>query len=430
LTYAICSPTIEGVELVEYFLKKSEMNEQRVIFHIDMDTFFVSVERRDDPELIGKPVVVGGQSDQRGVVSAASYEARKYGIHSAMPLRRAVMLCPHAIFLNSSPKKYSIASQEVFKIIENYSPAVDKASIDEAYLDLTGCEKLLGSPLDVASRLTAEVEQKVGIAASVGIGQSRLVAKICSKLAKPRGILYVLPDQEKLFLAPLKVSAIPGVGPKMTEKLKRFGITTIGELARADREWLSDTFGKSGPHHWLRANAIDYGTVDGEEREPKSVGNERTFSEDCNDGKKLEATIYRLSEKVASRLRSGVLTGRRVTLKLRYADFSTITRARTLAQPVNGDAEIFAEAYDLFQRNYRARALVRLIGVTVSDICRCDQPQLFVDGKVKRNRKLYSAIDQARERFGYDTLRGGTGLLNETEPDREKSEKNGEDDDK
>src|SRR5712691_11569974 len=271
-----------------------------------MDAFFVSVEELFDPNLRGKAVVVGGQSHERGVVSAASYEARKFGVHSAKPLRTAYQLCPHAIFVDGHPDRYRDYSGRVREILDRFSPLVEMASIDEAYLDMTGSERLLGPPLAAAHSLHQAVKAGAGLNCSIGIATSRLVAKITSDQAKPNGVLWVLPGEEARFLAPLDVRKIPGVGKATEKNLHRLGIRRIGDLAALDQEFLESKFGKWGLALAGKALGLDAGgwfnTAFGANEDPKSISHEHTYSEDTADAVHLEATLARLSEMVGRRL--------------------------------------------------------------------------------------------------------------------------------
>src|ERR1700732_978149 len=339
----------------------------RTIFHVDMDAFFVSVEELFDPSLRGKPVVVGGQRDERGVVSAASYAARKFGVHSARPLRTAAKLCPQAIFVNGHPERYREYSAKVHDVLGHFSPLVEMASVDEAYLDMTGTERLHGRPLKSAHRLHADMKSATQLNCSVGIGTSRLIAKVSSAKAKPHGVLWVLPGQEAKFLAPLDVRDIPGVG-KVTEKnLHSLGIRRVGDLSQLDDAFLEDHFGKWGLALAGKSRGEDAGgwfdSEVGSDSEPKSVSHEHTYNDDTADVTQLESTLMRLSEMVGRRLREAGLHAKTLQLKLRYKDFTTITRAHTFEATTQLDTEIFESIRDLFHRNWRKGAQVRLLGV-------------------------------------------------------------------
>src|SRR5689334_8827889 len=272
----------------------------RTIFHVDMDAFFVSVEELFDPTLKGKPVVVGGQRDERGVVSAASYAARKFGVHSAMPLRTAAKLCPQAIFVDGHPDRYRDYSAKVFTVLNRFSPKLEMVSIDEAYVDMTGTERLHGPPLRAAHALHATMKAETQLNCSIGIGSSRLVAKVCSDQAKPNGVLWIVPGREVEFLAPLDVRKIPGVGKVMEKRLQERGISKVGDLASHDERWLKENFGALGVTLSGKSRGLDAGgwfdSDIGEEEGPKSVSHEHTFNEDTKDARQLESTLARLSE--------------------------------------------------------------------------------------------------------------------------------------
>ncbi|HWO31596.1 MAG TPA: DNA polymerase IV, partial [Candidatus Acidoferrum sp.] len=317
----------------------------RTIFHVDMDAFFVSVEELFDPTLKGKPVVVGGQRDERGVVSAASYAARKFGVHSAMPLRTAAKLCPQAIFVNGHPDRYRECSEKVHKVLSTFSPQVEMASIDEAYLDMTGTERLHGPPLKAAHTLHQRMKADTGLNCSIGMGTSRLIAKVSSAQAKPNGALWIVPGEEAKFLAPLDVREIPGVGKVMESHLHALGIKKVGDLARLEDSELEDRFGKWGLALAGKARGEDAGgwfdTEVGADVGAKSISHEHTYNEDTADVAQLEATLMRLSEMAARRLRESQYHARTIQLKLRYKDFTTLTRAHTLPSPTQLDTEIF-----------------------------------------------------------------------------------------
>ncbi len=382
------------------------------IFHLDMDAFFVSVEELFDPSLRGKPVVVGGKRDQRGVVSAASYAARKYGIHSAMPLRQAAKLCSTAIFLDGNPDRYRDYSRKVRAVLDRFSPLVDMASIDEAYLDMTGTERLHGPPLRAAHRLHEAVREETGLRCSIGASRTRLVSKIASDQAKPNGVLWILPEQEAQFLAPLTASKIPGVGAATNASLKELGIVRIGDLAAVDSEWLTKRFGKWGTALAGKARGEDAGgwfhTAVGESTGAKSISHEHTFGEDTADAGKLEGTLDRLSEMVAERMRAAGVFGRTVHLKLRYQDFSTYTRARTLPEPSSADRVIGDTIRLLFRETWNHGSNVRLLGVGVSALePSAGQGNLFDDG---RWNTALQAVDALRRRFGSEKISLARGM--------------------
>ena len=380
-----------------------------------MDAFFVSVEELFDPDLRGKAVVVGGQSHERGVVSAASYEARKFGVHSAMPLRTAYQLCPHAIFVDGHPDRYRDYSDRVREILDRFSPLVEMASIDEAYLDMTGSERLLGPPLAAAHSLHGSIKSGTGLNCSVGIGSSRLVAKITSDQAKPNGVLWVLPGEEARFLAPLDVRKIPGVGKATEKNLHQLGIRKIGDLAALDQEFLERKFGKWGLALAGKALGLDAGgwfdSAFGARDDPKSISHEHTYSEDTADPGALEATLARLSEMVGRRLREHGMHSRTVHLKLRYEDFSTITRAHSLDHSTQLDNELFDTARDLFRRNWKPGAKVRLLGVQASSLSSIEgQLNLLDDAKTVKWRDALRAVDGLRDRYGESAVSLANGI--------------------
>ena len=397
----------------------------RTIFHVDMDAFFVSVEELYDPSLKGKPVVVGGQRHERGVVSAASYAARKFGVHSAMPLRTAAKLCPQAIFVDGHPERYREYSGRVHEVLGHFSPLVEMASVDEAYLDMTGTERLHGPPLGCAHRLHEEVKSRTQLNCSIGIGTSRLIAKVSSAKAKPNGVLWVLSGREAKFLAPLDVGDIPGVGKVMEKNLHDMGIERVGDLAKLEEEDLGQRFGKWGLALAGKARGEDAGgwfdTAVGEHTEPKSISHEHTFNEDTGDLERLESTLMRLSEMVGRRLREGGYYARTIQLKLRYQDFTTLTRAQSLAQPTQADREIFEQVRRLFLAAWKKNAPVRLLGVQTSNFearpSQSDPAQLELlepagDARSRDDRwqKLLAAADHVRDKFGESAIGLATGM--------------------
>ena len=385
----------------------------RIIFHVDMDAFFVSVEELFDPSLKGKPVVVGGQRDERGVVSAASYAARKFGVHSAMPLRKAAKLCPQAIFVNGHPERYREYSARVHEVLGHFSPLVEMASVDEAYLDMTGTDRLHGPPLRSAHRLHAEMKSATQLNCSVGIGTSRLIAKVSSAKAKPNGVLWVLPGQEAKFLAPLNVGDIPGVGKVMEEKLHAMGIQKVGDLAKLEDNVLEERFGKWGLALAGKSRGEDAGgwfdTEVGEHTDPKSISHEHTFDEDTGDLERLQSTLMRLSEMVGRRLREGGYFARTIQLKLRYKDFTTITRAQSLEQPTQIDHEIFEQVRRLFLRNWKKGAAVRLLGVQTTNF-EAGPAQLDLLARDERRQRVLAAADHLRDKFGESSIGLATGM--------------------
>jgi DNA polymerase-4 len=378
---------------------------QRLICHVDMDAFFVSVEELFDPALKGKPVVVGGKRDQRGVVAAASYAARKFGIHSAMPLRTASQLCPQAIFVEGHPDRYRVYSRRVYEVLETFSPQVEMASIDEAYVDLTGTERLHGPPLRVAHSLHEMVRKKTELHCSLGLSSSRLVSKISSDQAKPNGVLYVLPGDEASFLAPLEVRRIPGVGKKTEASLHRLGIRRVGDLANLSEGFLADHFGRWGLALAGKAHGLDAGawfdSPVGAAEDPKSISHEHTFGEDSNNQEGLETSLLKLSEMVAKRLREHRLYGRTIQLKLRYEDFTTITRACSLDHATQLDREIGGAVIQLFREAWDGKTKVRLLGVHAGSLQPMEgQMSLLDEPQTARLRQAFRSVDHIRSRFG------------------------------
>ena len=379
----------------------------RLIAHVDVDAFFVSVERMDDPALEGRPVVVGGSVGPRGVVSAASYEARAFGVHSAMPVARARALCPHAVYIQANHQKYAAASKRVMRALGDFTPALQAVSVDEAYLDLSGTGRLHGPPLRAAARIREAVLREVGCSASVGLASSRLVSKIASALSKPAGVLRVYPGGEAAFLRPLAVSRIPGVGKVMVGKMKRLGVSTIGDLARQSAPFLEAQFGSAGADLHRKARGLDDSELALESR-PKSIGRETTFAEDISDPVELEAVLAGLAEEASARARRLGLRARQVVLKARFPDFRTITRSFTLEKPTRLDREIMEAAIGLLREVRRSEAggrKFRLLGIYLSGLDESrEQPLLIEDEEREKEERLVESLDEIRERFGRDAV--------------------------
>lgn len=369
-----------------------------------MDAFFVSVEELADPSLKGKAVVVGADPDGRGVVTAASYEARKFGVHSAMPIGRAKKLCPHAIFLRGHHAKYREYSKKIYEVFQEFTPVIEMVSIDEAYLDLTGSERLHGGMISAADRLIRTVKNRTGLNCSVGASTSHLVSKIASDQAKPHGLLYVLPGCEVAFLAPLPVRRMPGIGKVTEPELLSLGIATIGDLQACGAERLKERFGKFGEWLYTKSMGCDIEAYAYEE-EPKSISHETTFPVDTADGEELERTLSYLSQLVARRLREHRLFARTVGLKLRNHRFKTITRDTTLDEPTHLDSVIFDHVLRMFSAAWDGKEKIRLIGVRTSNLeTSIFQPGLFDSEKQEKLDRVLRVADRVRGRYGFDAL--------------------------
>ena len=377
------------------------------ILHADLDAFFAAVEQRDNPELRGRPVIVGGEPGQRGVVTSPSYEARRFGVHSAMPSATAKRLCPEAVFVRPRHVTYSAISDRIMNILQSITPLVEPLSLDEAFLDVAGCERSLGTPVEIARRIKGLVLREEQLAISIGIATSKSVAKIASDLSKPDGLLIVTKGTEREFLAPLPVGKVWGVGPKTRSILENIGIRTIGDLANQKASGLSAKLGRNGHRIRRLALGIDERSIEPDPRR-KSLGHETTFDRDVRDLATLRAFLLEASEKVAKRLRAQHIRGRVVTLKLRYADFTTITRRRTLDTRSDEGRVIYKTAAGLLDTALTPGNRFRLAGVHVSDFSRDDMEQLPLDwSQSRRNRRLDLAVDAIAERFGPHSVSWG-----------------------
>jgi DNA polymerase IV len=387
----------------------------RTYFHVDMDAFFVSVEELYDPSLKGKPVVVGGRADQRGVVAAASYAARSFGVHSAMPLREAARLCPQAVFLPGHPERYREASAAVRRVLMQFTPVVEMASIDEAYLDMTGTERLHGPSMKSADLLHKTMKRETQLNCSVGISTARVVAKVASDQAKPNGVLHVLPGLEASFLAPLDVRRLPGVGKVTEERLRECGVRTIGDLAKLTEAALGRRIGDGLGALVEKAKGHDaggwYDQEVGANDEPKSISHEHTFDRDESDAAALESMLARLTEMVCRRLREHQLHARKVQIKLRYSDFTTYTRGHTLERATQLDADVLEIVRDLFRANWEKGRAVRLIGVQTNSLeAGSGQMPLLASAQETRLQQAMNAVDALRDRFGESAVSLASGM--------------------
>lgn len=383
-----------------------------MIIHVDMDAFYASIEERDDPSLVGKPVIVGGSAEARGVVAAANYEVRKYGVHSAMSSKRAKQLCPHAVFVKTRMDHYAAVSKQIREIFERFTPLVEPLSLDEAFLDVAGSVKLFGSPATIAKRIKQRIRDELRLVASVGVAPTKFVAKIASDIEKPDGFVVVEPDHLQSFLDPLPVGRIWGVG-KVTGKIfDRLGIRTIGQLRGLPVKSLTDAFGSAGEHYWKLAQGIDERRVV-PDREAKSISHETTFPEDVHDPDVLRAVVVQLAEQVSRRLRHHKRRSRVVELKVRFSDFETITRSKTFEEPTDITKELLDAGLELLTTKLPARHLpIRLLGFGVHhlDSSGLIQQQLFDEDDRNRLRELDRVADQIAAKFGGKALRRGTGL--------------------
>lgn len=376
----------------------------RVILHIDMDAFFASVEQRDNPQYQGKPVIVGADPKKgkgRGVVSACSYEARKFGIHSAMPISQAYFRCPNAIFLGPRMDRYQTISRNIREIFYHFTPLVEPISIDEAFLDITGSQSLFGSPGEIAVLLKNMIREREALAASIGIAPNKFIAKIASDVCKPDGLLIIKPDEIKAFLHPLSISQLWGVGEKTEQKLLHLGINSIGQLAALEEEYLESLFGKIGRHLWQLANGIDERNVEATQ-EIKSISHEITFEQDTDDLILIHQTLLSLAQQVSRRAWQKNLQARTISLKLRYHDFRTINRSHTLSEHISATDEIFRIAKDILSKIKIEGKRLRLVGISLSHLIKSkkeEQISLF-QKEDKKKKELSRAEDKILHKFG------------------------------
>jgi nucleotidyltransferase/DNA polymerase involved in DNA repair len=394
----------------------------RVIFHLDMDAFFAAIEELDEPEYRGKPLVVGADPKGgagRGVVSTANYEARKYGIHSALPISQAYKKCPHAIFVRGRYARYAEISGKMMAILKEFSPVVQQISIDEAFLDLTGATKLLGQPMEVAGKLKTRIKNETGLTASVGIASNKFIAKVASDLEKPDGLTICFPGNERAFLAPLPIRKLWGVGKKTAEKLAKIGLKTIDDIAKLPQDYLIKIFGKWGLHLWQLSNGIDTRPVD-ESSARKSISEETTFDVDVDDYEIVEKTLFRIADRLSRTMRRKELKGRTITLKLRWEGFETHTRSKTISDYVNDADTLRSIAVDQFRKMAKENRRVRLVGIGISQLNNIggEQMSLFGDSQAPRNEKLENLLSDLKAKFGESAVTRAA-LLEENETHNE-----------
>ncbi len=382
-----------------------------MILHIDMDAFYASIEERENPSLRGQPVIVGGRQG-RGVVAAANYEARRFGVHSALPTSQALQRCPHAVVIHPRMDFYAEVARGIREIFQRYTPAVEPLSLDEAFLDVTGSQRLFGSAEQIGRQIKQQIHDELRLVASVGVAPNKFLAKLASDLEKPNGFTVVPSDGVQQFLDPLHVGRIWGVGKVTQRKFERVGITTFGQLRRLTQLQAAQLFGSVGEHFWKLAQGIDDRAVV-PDRQAKSISHETTFHSDVHDLEVLAAWLLELTEQVSRRLRQHHRQGRTVSIKVRYHDFYTITRSRSLPAATASTDPLWKTAVDLLRTELPARKLaVRLLGMGVSNLAvgNSDQLTLFADEQDQRGAQLDRATDQIRSQFGQASLRRGSAL--------------------
>ena len=381
----------------------------RAILHVDMDAYFASIEQRDNPELRGKPVIVGAGPHERGVVCAASYAARKFGVHSAMPSRTAFKLCPNGIFIRPDMRKYSLVSKQIMAILESFTPLVQPLSIDEAFLDVTGSTKIFGDALTIAKRIKAEILAQTGLIASVGVAPNKFLAKLASDLDKPDGLTVITAADKVKTLAPLPVAKLWGVGKTTEKRLHEVGLRTIGDIQRLPIEDLRQRFGNMADHLHALAFGEDEREVETND-EAKSIGSEHTFDVDTTDIAQIKKCLLAQCDDVGTQLRRAQIAARTVQLKLRYVDFTTVTRRRTLAQPTQDEMRLYEVAGQLLATERIAGKLIRLIGISGSNLVPPEGQRDLFDRTSEKRTRLARAVDELRGKLGTGAIKRGTSL--------------------
>lgn len=383
-----------------------------MILHIDMDAFYASIELRDNPDLVGKPVVVGGSAKGRGVIAAASYEARKYGLHSAMPSSTAIRLCPNAVFVKPRMQQYALVSRQVRDIFHQFTSVVEPLSLDEAFLDVTGCQRLFGDPVTIAQSIRYEIKSRLGLTASAGVAPNKFLAKVASDLNKPDGLTHVELGRVQEFLDPLDVARVWGVGPKTASKLAAVGVRTIQQLRNYDENELTAIFGNHANHFWRLSRGMDTRPVV-PDREAKSISHETTFSVDIQNDEALLAWLFELTDQVGRRLRRIKIRGRTVVIKVRDENFNTVTRSRTLPNLTDSTEELWQAGKQMFQIFRRQNAVpIRLLGMGVKELSQNPKVQqsLFDQSTNNKMKELEAIRDKIKDSFGDAALTNGTSL--------------------
>ena len=389
-----------------------------MIIHIDMDAYYASVEIRDNPELADKPVIIGGSPNGRGVVSTANYIARRYGVHSAMASSRAGKLCPHGVFIRPRMDYYAAISKQIREIFHSYTDLVEPLSLDEAFIDVTGSQKLFGDAVTIAKEIKSRISSELGLTASAGVAPNKFLAKVASDLQKPDGLVVVEPERIQAFLDPLPVSRIWGVGAQTQKRLESYGVHTIAHLRQLPMETLKSAFGINSDHFWRLSRGLDTRAVV-PDRDAKSISHETTFHVDLTEQDALRAWLLDLTDQVARRMRWYKIVGRTVQLKIRYSNFETLTRSRTLPEPTNATEALARVAADLLKdSDLKFDRGIRLIGMGVSQLG-CHRPvqlSLFDQEEIERSKRIDKATDEIRDKFGKMALKRGSTLRPKREP--------------